>query len=327
MQQAVTIFQQPQPNAASPKKTRRRLLVRAQDENLPPFRLTRRDMAIINACYEYRAITSQQLQHLFFRYGTDRGQLTQCQLRLKLLYHHGYLYRDEQPTKMSDGRRPLVYFLDRKGAAILAECLEIPVTDLDWSSKNNAAGAKHLFIDHLLATNDVRISLTLAAQQQQVTIERWLDDKTLKRSQMKDQVTIETTEEKQQQIAIIPDGYFHLRDGQRDYHYFIEADMRTMVGMSSKSGRRDWAKKIRSYLIYKDSGKFQERYEAKSFRVLTITTSEKRLQHLKQITEEVGGLSLFWFTTFKKIHTSNPLSESIWQVAGRAGEYSLLHQS
>ncbi|MEZ4621173.1 MAG: replication-relaxation family protein [Caldilineaceae bacterium] len=326
MQQAVTIFQHPQRNATPSKKPRRRLLVRAQDDNLPSFRLTKRDIAIVNACYEFRALTSQQLQRLFFKYGTDRGQLTQCQLRLKLLYHHGYLYRDEQPTKMSDGRRPLVYFLDRKGAALLAECLEIPVTDLDWSSKNNAAGAKHLFIDHLLATNDVRISLILAAQQQQATIERWLDDKTLKSSQMKDQVTIETTDDKQQQIAIIPDGYFHLQAEQRDYHYFIEADMRTMVGVSSKSGRRDWAKKIRSYLIYKDSGKFQERYEAKSFRVLTVTTSDKRLQHLKQVTEEVGGLSLFWFTTFKKLQVSNALSAPIWQVAGRAGEYTLLHQ-
>jgi hypothetical protein len=326
MHQAVTIFQHPQPHATQPKKNRRRLLVRAQDDNLPPFKLTKRDMAIINACYEYRAITSQQLQRLFFRHGTDRGQLTQCQLRLKLLYHHGYLYRDEQPTKMSDGRRPLVYFLDRKGAVMLAEYLEIPVTDLDWSSKNNAAGAKHLFIDHLLATNNVRISITLSAQQQQATIERWLDDKTLKSSQMKDQVTIDTTKDKQQQIAIIPDGYFHLRDGQRDYHYFIEADMRTMVGLSGKSDRRDWAKKIRSYLIYKDSGKFQERYEAKSFRVLTVTTSEKRLQHIKQVTEEMGGMSMFWFTTFKKLSGGNALSDSIWQIAGRAGEHTLLHQ-
>ncbi len=327
MQQAVTIFQHPQSHASPPKKARRRLLVRAQNDNLPPFRLTKRDMAIINACYEYRALTSQHLQRLFFRHGTNQGQLTQCQLRLKLLYHHGYLYRDEQPTKMSDGRRPLVYFLDRKGAALLAECLEISVTDLDWSSKNNAAGAKHLFIDHLLATNDVRISLTLAAQQQQATVERWLDDKTLKSSQMKDQVTLETTNDKQQQIAIIPDGYFHLVAEQREYHYFIEADMRTMVGVSSKSGRRDWAKKIRSYLVYKDSNKFQERYDAKSFRVLTVTTSEKRLQHLKQVTEEVGGLSMFWFTTFKKMHESNPLSDPIWQIAGRAEEHTLLHQT
>lgn len=301
--------------------------MRAADDNLPPLGLTQRDIAIINACYEYRALTSQQLQRLFFRHGTDRGQLTQCQLRLKLLYHHGYLYRDEQPTKMSDGRRPLIYFLDRKGAALLAECLDISVTELDWNSKNNAAGAKHLFMDHLLATNDVRISLTLAAAQQGATIERWLDDKTLKSSQMKDLVSIESNKEKQQQIAIIPDGYFHLLNDQRDYHYLIEADMRTMVGIASKSGRRDWAKKIRSYLVYKDSGKFQERYQAKSFRVLTVTTSDKRLQHLKQVTEEVGGLSLFWFTTFRKIQASNALSVPIWQVAGRAGEHTLLHQS
>jgi len=35
-------------------------------------------------------------------------------MRLKLLFHHGYLFRDEQPTKLTEGRRPLVYVLDQK---------------------------------------------------------------------------------------------------------------------------------------------------------------------------------------------------------------------
>ena len=295
--------------------------------SLPPFRLTPRDIAIVNACYEYRALTTPQVQRLFFTRSAARGQLVHCQYRLKLLFQHGYLYRDEQPTKLSEGRRPLVYFLDRKGATLLAQCLGLTDSDLDWRAKDNAAGAKHLFIDHLLKTNDIRIAMTLAAQQQHVTLERWLDDKTLKSRQMKETVTLRNNKGEEQQVALIPDGYVHLDTANGPRHHFLEADLRTMVGLSSKSGRRDWARKIRLYLAYKDSGKFDERYGARSFRVLTVTTGQRRLENLKQITEESGGQARFWFTTFDQLTPETILSASIWHVAGREGRHALLHQS
>ena len=69
-------------------------------------------MAAIQSVYEFRALTTEQIAALHFR--TKAGR-THCQTRLKLLYHHGYLFRDEQPIKLTEGRRPLVYFLDRKG--------------------------------------------------------------------------------------------------------------------------------------------------------------------------------------------------------------------
>jgi len=59
-----------------------------------------------------RALTSEHIRALYFP--TKAGQ-THCQIRLKLLFHHGYLFRDEQPTKLAEGRRPLVYFLDQRG--------------------------------------------------------------------------------------------------------------------------------------------------------------------------------------------------------------------
>ena len=60
-----------------------------------------------------RALTSEHIQALHFP--TKAGR-THCQMRLKLLFHHGYLFRDEQPTRLTEGRRLLVYFLDQKGA-------------------------------------------------------------------------------------------------------------------------------------------------------------------------------------------------------------------
>jgi hypothetical protein len=323
MTDSVTIYQNSDRSAQQLRRKRRRKLVRASTEEMPPLRLTKRDIAVINACYEYRALTTTQIQQLFFSHNNTRSQLVQCQYRLKLLYHHEYVYRDEQPTKLSEGHRSLVYFLDRKGALLLAECLGVDPSELDWHPKNNAAGAGHLFIDHLLKTNDIRIAVALATEQEHANLECWLDDKTLKSRQVKEYVKIKDAAGDERRVAVIPDGYFHLQIGKYQHHHFLEADLRTVTGFSSKSGRRDWAKKIRTYLAYHESGQFQERYQAQSFRVLTVTTGERRLENLKRITEEAGGKSRFWFTTFDRIAPGTVLSQPIWQVAGREGEYSL----
>lgn len=311
-------------NAKAPT-CRLKTLVRATTAEVPSFRLTKRDIAIITACYEYRALTTPQIQQLIFQ---QQGKSTQvkCQQRLKLLFHHGYLHRDEQPTKLTEGRRPLIYFLDHKGAQLLAESLSVQVSDLDWNARDNTAGAGHLFIDHLLKTNDVRIAITIAAQEHGASIERWIDDKALRRRNTKAYVTLRGKKSDEQRVALVPDGYFHFKQQQHHSHYFIETDMCTVVGLSSKSGRRDWAKKIRSYLAYLESGQFQKRYKAQAFRMLTVTTGASRLANLKKVTEEAGGKSRFWFTTFEQLSSEAAFAQPIWQIAGREGGYSLISQ-
>lgn len=317
--EAMTIYESP---AVAQKAPRLKTLIRSTSPELPSLRLTKRDIEIINACYEYRALTSAQIHTLIF--ARDQVSQQRCHHRLKLLFHHGYLHRDEQPTRLSEGRRPLIYFLDRKGAQLLAGYLSISLAELDWDPKDTVAGTSHLFIDHLLKTNDVRIAISLAAQKENVTIEQWIDDKTLRSRQMKDYVTLADAKQHDRKVAIVPDGYFHLTVGDRQSHHFVETDMCTVVGLSTKSGRRDWAKKVRSYLAYHGSGQFQARYHTSSFRVLTVTTGQRRLANLKKITEEAGGKSRFWFTTFEQLTSDTVLSQPIWQIAGREGEYSLV---
>ena len=109
---------------AGDKAGRRKLLKRDVGETRPVVRLTERDVAIIQAIYEYRALTTTQIQRLLFPVGdghaSSRGRPVHCQQRLKLLYHNEYVTRDERPTKLSEGRQALVYFLDKKGAQLLS---------------------------------------------------------------------------------------------------------------------------------------------------------------------------------------------------------------
>jgi hypothetical protein len=58
-------------------------------------------------------------------------------------------------------------------------------------------------------------------------------------------------------------------------------------------------------------------------RVLTITTGEKRAQHLRQITEKNGGKAKYWFTTFDIVSPATILTAPIWTVASWEGKYSL----
>lgn len=324
MTKPVTIYKGSAQAIPKAQSKRRHRLERAGADALPPLRLTKRDLAIVNACYEYRALNTPQIQQLFFNHSNTYGQLVQCQHRLKLLYHHGYLYRDEQPTKFREGHRPLIYFLDRKGAQLLSEYLGVEPAALDWHPRSNAAGAGHLFLDHLLKTNDVRIAISLAAAQEQAVIESWLDDKALKSQQMKDYVQLHDIGSDEAPVALVPDGYFCLKLGNRQQHHFLEADMGTVIVAWGNPDRRAWAKKIHTYLKYHEHGQFQQRYQANSFRVLTVTTGERRLTHLKQVTEEAGGKARFWFTTFSQLTPETALSQPIWHIAGREGVYSLL---
>jgi hypothetical protein len=305
---------------------------RASSDKLPPLRLTRRDLEAIQHVFVYRALTTPQIEVLDFAptQGRPYSRKKRCQTRLKLLYHHGYLHRDEQPTKLSEGRQPLVYTLDTKGVALLSDVLDLTAKEIEKRSNPQLTSTSNLFLRHLLKTNDVRIAMTLAAQRQGVVIKEWLDDYDLHRDY--DRVTLLTDpkdpDSKSQKVPVIPDGYFWLWTGKKNYHNLIEADRKTSVLAYKQRGRKDWTRRFRAYKEYYHSGLYQQRFpEAKrSMRVLSVTDGQVRLAHLVEIAEKVAGKdkARFWFTTFDRLTPETALTDPVWQVAGRDGLQSLI---
>lgn len=291
------------------------------------FRMTLRDITIILAVYAYRALTSSQIETLLFR--PDGGQshptkTSRARHRLKMLFQHGYLFRDEQPTKLKDGRKPLVYFIDKLSIPLLAEELGIPVEEINWKRREN--NVTWQFLDHLLATNDVRIAIELAAADNGLLVNQWLDDKTLRSREMKTSVEIWSPQGRLTRVSIIPDGYCRLADGDDRIHLFLEADRGTRTNESRNYRSRDFARKIRGYLAYYSSGHYQEKYTAELMTILTVTVSQKRMVNMKKVVEriDVGNGDHFWFTTFDRIEPQTVLTEPIWEVAGRNDSYSIL---
>jgi Replication-relaxation len=313
MDSAATVFQlQILPETSSPK-TKKRLprLHRAARDMLPTLVMTPRDMAILETVYNYRALTSQQIFTLLFPPGV-RNRAGQ---RLQLLFHYGYLRRVEQVYTASQPRRPFVYWLDRRGAQKLSSARGIDLAELDWRPREYTIS--YLFLDHLLAINDIRIAIVQSAATHGVTIETWHDERTLKRTHKDDTITLASPNGQKQTTTLIPDGYFLLDTLGHRLHRFLEIDRATETGMASTWGRRDWGRKIASYLKFYRSKRFGDRYKSKGMGVLTVTTGEKRLANLKRITEEIKGRQMFWFTTIERLMAtdSDILTSPIWSVA------------
>jgi hypothetical protein len=303
----------------SSTKKRRPRLQRVSVDELPPLRLTKRDTDMTIAVYEYRVLTTHQIERLLFASDSKHNR---CRSRLQALFQHGYLYRVEQKVAPSEATKPLLYMLDEKGARLIQGLLDLEEGELDWKPSDKKLG--DLFLEHLIATQDVRIAVTLSARKHNTPVVVWLDEATLRSNQMKEYVTLIGPNGEEDRGPLVPDGYFVVQfpDGRRAHH-FLEIDRGTMTAEASQWARRDWGKKILRYIEYHQSGAYQKRYGSKSMRVLTVTTTLERLKTLKQRTENVGGEHRFFFTTFELIQENDPFTSHIWQVATLEGTHPL----
>lgn len=280
--------------------------------------LTARDHEILRQVYEYRMLTREQVETLLFP--PDKGQdhftkTSKARKRLKLLFHHGYLQRIPMPVGSGAWAWRPMYRLARKGAQVVAEDLEIPLNRLMYWGKaddreHRHSQVSHLFLEHALQINDVRIAFTLAAQREGYQIEKWLDDAALKSQELKDTVVVSHGGQTRQ-YPVLPDAFFILSLGTRRAPLFLELDRATMT-------QQRWGTRVLTYLTYVRSGKYTARYQTRSLRILTVTTTEQRMQNLMATTHKAGGGSLFWFTTLDQVSAASVLYRPIWLLANDA---------
>lgn len=284
-------------------------------KNPPGMKFTERDGQILHAVYAYRMLVREQIERLLFQ--PEHGQeymtkTSRARHRLRLLYHHGYLERLPLPVALGAWAWEPVYRLASKGAERVALDLGINKKDLAYWGRGDHKDKRPsevtpLFLEHALSINDFRIAVTCAAQRQGFEIEKWLDDGQLKSQEYKDYVAV-SDKGRSRTVAVIPDAYFVLHLGDRRAHFLLELDRATMTNSR-------WRTRVSAYLRYIRSGKYTERYNTRSLRILTVTTTPKRLANLKKTTAKAGGNNLFWFTTLDEINAQSVLSSPIWLLA------------
>jgi hypothetical protein len=258
------------------------------------FEPEERDRAIIKLVYDYRFITSAQIQGLIP--GSERGILR----RLQILFHHGYLDR----LKLSNNK-PIVYGLGNEGAGVLTSHFGIDRQKVDWTTKNREAGER--YIAHALMIANFRSTLELAMREMpDAALQFWEPE-----GSFKDEVSYESEHKTQTRTPIVPDAYFALRVGKILLPFFLEADRSTMTNDR-------FLRKLTGYYHFWRQDKHKN-HGLSAFRVLTITISVARKENLRAIAKNADtnkqGFAGFWFA-YEKEYAEHPenLFKPIWQT-------------
>lgn len=270
---------------------------RVMNEARPPMKLMERDIAIIQAVNDYRALLGSHIEALFF---TSRST---AQYRMSRLYQHEFLERYFLTT-VSGGpaSSPTVYTLGKRGVQVLVDTCDYEREQLRIPKRSTFAWG---FLEHLLKINDFRVAVTLACRANGWQLEIWQDEPIFRADP--DYVVLTNKRGKEQRKPVLPDGYFCLNVVQGKTRFFLEIDR----GTEPHSAFRP---QVEVYQVYTTSGQYQERYQAKSLRILIVTTTPRRLANLKAVTQKAEGDRKYWFTTFDQITAETVLTVPIWQM-------------
>lgn len=289
------------------EKQKRRLPRYRQAANPPPMHLTDRDKRVVEWVYLFRFLTRDQIHLLEFK---DKS-MAACQKRLTALYHNHYLDAGHKPIPAGYGSAKRVYCLSERGRDLITHMYDsLDPKEIKWKKTYNEV--EEYFLEHTLAINDVRVALTVSAKEKGFTLD-WTPEWELKA--LKERV--EDPERPGRYISITPDAYFVIKGEGKKASFFLEADRATEANKRFKE-------KVKGYIEYIRTKKYQERYKTSSLRVLVVTTTKERLKNLMNTTQSVDGASFFWFTTFKEADYMYILNKPIWKVINKEDLNSLL---
>ena len=292
-------------------------------KHAPPFQLTERDKAIVQAVHHYRMLERRQVEALFFTSASGQQTNTSyARKRLRYLHLHSYLERILRPIDPSQGSRGPVYRLGPKGAQFLAGQSGILLSQFRYWGRgddrdSHKTQVQPMFLEHGLALADVRMAFEKAAKRNACQIETWLDEMDIRHAPEHDSVTIALPDTPRERVAILPDGYFLLATMHGRGHFFLEVDR------STETINRKWTRKILGYKEYVRSGGFHKRYgasrEQTALRILTTTISLQRAQNLKTAVERYGPVEMsapFYFAPLNEVLASESFASPIWLRAG-----------
>jgi hypothetical protein len=255
--------------------------------------------------------------------------------RLSKLFHAGYIDRPRAQLDYypSAGSAPMVYALADRGACLLIERDGIAFANVEWSRKNREAGRP--FIEHQLEVMDFYVALQCATRNPSDVrlihpdelVATFPDQSFAACNPFSLRVKI-SHQGAMQEIGLVPDLVFGLMfaDGSRRC-FMVEIDRGTMPVRRSNLVRTSFERKMRAYLSAHAAKQHERHFGWKTFRVLTVTTDEHRVQTMKESLRNIHmprslGAQLFLFATRNELSASDPITYG-WQD-GEGREISLI---
>jgi len=288
-------------------------------QGISSIQLTSRDVEILHHVWNHRFLTSRQI---FSLVGGSSQQLLR---RLNLLFHHGYL---DRPRAQIDcyhrgGSQALVYGLGNHGANELEERFSIPRRKVDWTAKNREA--TRLFLQHTLLIADVMIAIELSCRKSGRV--RLIDQDEI--LTMLPQATQNSTEPfrwkvnlsekgKSVPLGVVPDKTFALQSVEHPQdiaYYFLEADRATMPVSRKNLNQTSVRRKLLAYSATWQQNIHKTRFGLNRFRVLTVTSSAKRVENLSAVCRELPrGHGLFLFADRDLFRSGNDPFQIEWKT-------------
>lgn len=285
----------------------------------PHFQITDGDLEIVRAVAHHRFLRSTQIARLVGR------SLDRTSRRLQLLFQAGYLDRpraqlDRFPV---DGSAHMVYALSDGGVRLLKAYDGQALPRADRSASNRSA--MRPFIEHQLAITEFHVAMQSAARGLDGVSVLLQDDIVAtfpKATQaLRHPLKLSTSislDGRRHEIAVIPDALAGLQfnDGSRRC-FTVEIDRGTMPVTRSDPSETSFAMKMRAYVAVHSTGLHKQHFGWKTFRVLTVTTDDRRIASmvdaLRHLPKPSGlGAALFLFTTQDRLRADNALN-GIWR--------------
>jgi hypothetical protein len=267
---------------------------RSKTINLKPIIITERDKALLARAADYRVLTTEQVFRLHFpSFGRARKRLFQ-------LWQHGYLRRIVRPARIGEGTSMYLYLPGQRGLRLISSdhvIKQMPIRSSVFSG------------DHMLAVNDFRACIELATKSpNDIAIVSWKEGKQLLlNANIRSKVGII------KKVPIIPDGYFKLKHSEKEFHYFLEIDRGT-------TDLKRITLKYQGYLNIWNDKIAQTKLGIRSFRLLYVTVSDKRLtnmiEQLRKLKSPHHRLDLILLATANQFSLAKPsrLLEPIWST-------------
>jgi DNA-binding Lrp family transcriptional regulator len=284
--------------------------------------LTERDRHILRLVHRHRFLPSN---HIIALVGNNAQPVLR---RLQRLYHNGYLERPRAQLNyyLEGGSHRMVYGLGKKGLALIQQEAGVIASGDSLAENNRSAG--RLFLAHALLVSDVMVALELACR-------------THSRVRLIHQDELEATGKRKPfrwwvkinghlKLGVVPDQVFALEypDANNSVcrsYFFLEADRGTMPVVRRQLSQTSFLRKLIAYEATWTQNLHRTRFGLHRFRVLTVTTSAKRVETMiKSCSTLKRGHGLFLFADSTVLESPKNLLSAVWQSVALSRPSSLL---
>jgi hypothetical protein len=279
-------------------------------ERLPEFKLTPRVLALLGYIAKHRLISSDDLALL------DGGSAQNVKRELRTIWANRYILR---PTVQLQ-------------TIALHDHGHLINTEIDWSENCRRAGVA--FIDHSVARSRFMAAVDVAQRERHdislldaaAIIARAPEKTQRARYPLKWTALVPDGRGGEVGVSVIADDAFALvfDDGTASY-FLVEIDRGQMPvrrGVRSREEVVAGKRRMRTYYMAKLAGYYHgwrqrrhvEQFGVEQLRVLTVTTSEQRIETMLDALREVTngkGSELFLFIDEEKLRSTGPL-EADW---------------